>query len=372
MLQCNTPVIKEVDIKRVEEQLRSGNLAQGQRVLDLESKMLKIVKREKAAAYSSATAAFDAVFKFIELEEGDDVILSPLTFKSVPYSVIRTGATPVFIDTTEYYLCDWSKIDTLISHRTKAIIVTSLYGMPDPDFETLAKVLDLYPDIWIIEDNAQSIGAMYDQINHIGSFSSRADFAIFSFYATKNIAAGEGGIILFDEETDFFHEYRNNGIVENYFNQICIGTNMRMTDVEASLALSQIERLKQVTKIRNNQANIYSNIINIQNQQILNATVASTHAFHHYTLTLPQDILRDSVIERLAQNGIKAGVYYDYLTNYDRRLGPTVCSEGTPNAFRQSKQAICLPLGESLNHSDIKYIAQKFEEIVSSESATKQ
>lgn len=369
MLQCNIPVVKDIDVKRVEEQLRSGNLAQGEKVKQLEDKMKSLCSRENAAAYSSATSAFDSVFQFIDLKEGDEVILSPLTFKSVPYSVIRSGATPVFIDTTEYYLCDWSKIPLLINNNTKAIISTSLYGMPDPSFEILSTYLSHYDNIWLIEDNAQSIGARYNQKSHIGSWSSRSDFSIFSFYATKNIAAGEGGVIVFDEETEFFHEYRNNGVVKNFANKICIGTNMRMTDIEATLALSQMERIKHVTKIRNDQANIYSSIINIENTQVKNLQSDATHAFHHYAITLPDQVSRDTVIEKLSLAGIKAGVYYDYLVNYDRRLGKKVYTRDTKMAYKQSRQTICLPLGETLSHSDIKYIANKFQEIINSEPA---
>jgi perosamine synthetase len=109
MLQCNKPSIKEVDILKVEQQLRSGNLAQGDKVAELEWAMSRLTNRENSAAYSSATSIFEAIFAYIGIKEGDEVILSPLTFKSVPYAVIRAGATPVFIDTNDYYLADWNK-----------------------------------------------------------------------------------------------------------------------------------------------------------------------------------------------------------------------------------------------------------------------
>ena len=371
MLSCNQPVVKDIDILRIEEQLRSGNLAQGKKVSDLEAKMEQIVGRESAAALSSATAAFEAVFEFIDLKEGDEVILSPLTFKSVPYSVIRRGATPVFIDTNDIFLPDWELVDRLLTDKTVAIITTSLYGMPDPNLNTLMRALEYYPDVWIIEDDAQSIGARWNENRHIGSFHSRADFAIFSFYATKNIAAGEGGVVISDGYTDFFHMYRNNGVCRNYFNKTCIGTNMRMTDIEATLALSQLERLDHVLKIRNDQANIYSNILSIPNLQKENLAPDSVHAFHHYTIMLPDGIDRVNIMSRLEESGIKAGIYYDYLVNYDQGLRIKSRGIETPNALDQSKRAICLPLGESLSHNDIKYIANKFEEILLSESAAR-
>lgn len=371
MLSCNQPVIKGIDLLRVEEQLKSGQLAQGQRVYELESRMEEIVGRESAAALSSATAAFEAVFKFINLKEGDEVILSPLTFKSVPYSVIRSGATPVFIDTNDIFLPDWTLVDRLLNDKTAAIITTSLYGMPDPNLNTLMRALEWYPDIWIIEDDAQSIGAKWNKDRHIGAFHSRADFAIFSFYATKNISAGEGGIVFSDGYTDFFHMYRNNGVCKNYFGDSCIGTNMRMTDVEAALALSQLDRLDHVLKIRNNQADIYSNILSIPNTQRESLAPGSIHAYHHYTVMLPDDVDRVNVMSRLEQAGIRAGIYYDYLVNYDEGLRGDFKKMKTPNARKQSKKNICLPLGESLNYNDIKYIANKFEEILASESTAR-
>ncbi len=369
MLQCNIPVIKEIDITRVSETLRSGNVAQGEKVSQLEDVMSRLTDREHAAAYSSATAVFDAVFQYIGLEKGDEVILSPLTFKSVPYAVIRSGAKPVFIDTNDCYLADWDKVDSLLSDKTKAIISTSLYGMPDPYLDKLMSSLQDYPSVWLIEDNAQSIGAKYTKSDHIGSWASRADFAIFSFYATKNITAGEGGVVVFDEDTDFFHSYRNNGVCKNYLNKYCVGTNMRMTDIEATLALSQLGRLGQVVKMRNDQANIYSTNLSVKNPQVENMVDGSTHAFHHYTIMLPRGYDRVYVMSKFAEAGIYPGIYYEYLTNYDKSFPSYVRKWNTPNALRQSKQAICLPLGESLSHSDIKYIAQKFEEIIDSESA---
>jgi dTDP-4-amino-4,6-dideoxygalactose transaminase len=369
MLQCNIPLIKEIDILKVEQQLRSGNLAQGDKVFELESRMSRLTNREHSAAYSSATSIFEAIFAYIGIEEGDEVILSPLTFKSVPYAVIRAGATPIFIDTNEFYLADWNKVDSLLNKNTKAIISTSLYGMPDPNFDRLLRSLEYYPDVWMIEDNAQSIGAKYNKTDHVGSWESRSDFSIFSFYATKNITGGEGGIVVFNEDTDFFHSYRNNGICKNFFNKNCVGTNMRMTDIEASLVLSQMNRVEQVTKIRNDQSNIYHNLLSIENLQFKNLHKNATHAYHHYTLTLPKKMDRSYVLSRLESHGIHAGVYYEYLVNYDKNFTSPVRVSNTPNALLQSKQAICLPLGETLNHSDINYIAQKFEEIVNSESA---
>lgn len=367
MLQCNKPSIKEVDILKVEQQLRSGNLAQGDKVVELEWAMSRLTNREDSAAYSSATSIFEAIFAYIGIKEGDEVILSPLTFKSVPYAVIRAGATPVFIDTNDYYLADWNKVDSLLNDNTRAIISTSLYGMPDPNFERLLQSLEHYQDVWLIEDNAQSVGAKYNKTDHVGSWESRSDFSIFSFYATKNITGGEGGIVVFDEDTDFFHSYRNNGICKNFFNKKCVGTNMRMTDVEATLVLSQLSRMQQVTDTRNKQANIYRNLLSIENLQFKNLNKDATHAYHHYTLTLPKNIDRSYVLACLESYGIHAAIYYEYLVNYDKSFTAPIRTSNTPNALLQSKQAICLPLGETLRHSDIEYIAKKFEEIVSSE-----
>lgn len=143
---------------------------------------------------------------------------------------------------------------------------------------------------------------------------------------------------------------------------------MRMTDIEATLILSQLDRVKQVTETRNNQANIYHNMLSIENLQFKNLDKDATHAYHHYTLTLPKDLDRSYVLACLESYGIHAGIYYEYLVNYDKSFTAPIRASNTPNALLQSKQAICLPLGETLSHSDIKYIAQKFEEIINSES----
>jgi dTDP-4-amino-4,6-dideoxygalactose transaminase len=107
--------------------------------------------------------------------------------------------------------------------------------------------------------------------------------------------------------------------------------------------------------------------LSIENLQFKNLHKEATHAYHHYTLTLPAHLDRSYVLACLESYGIHAGVYYEYLINYDKSFTTPIRTSNTPNALLQSKQAICLPLGETLSYSDIKYIATKFEEIVGNE-----
>jgi dTDP-4-amino-4,6-dideoxygalactose transaminase len=358
MLSCNKPNIIDLDLFRVERQLKTGNVGQGRIVEDLEIAFTTLCNKDSASAYSSATSAFEAILKYLDIKSGDEVILSPLTFKSIPYSVIRSGATPIFIDTTDSYLPDWSLIEDLITEKTKLIVTTSLYGLPDNKIDILSK-LDKSNKFWIVEDNAQAIGSKYKNGKSVGS-SENVDFSIFSFYATKNITGCEGGIVVHNEDTEFFDLYRNNGLAINYNNNICIGTNLRMTDINATLVLSQFDRLDHITKNRNNQARIYSNLLNIKNRQIDSIVENTIHCFHQYTVELPYDIDRDIFVEDMKSKGILLGVYYSYLTNYDHELMKLFPRQDTPNALEQSQKCVSLPVGSSMHHSDIQYIANTF------------
>lgn len=357
MLSCNRPIIKDIDLFRIERQYKTGNIAQGSVVTDLENAMSGICKKNYASAYSSATSAFEAILKYLDVGFMDEVILSPMTFRSIPYSVIRTGAKPVFIDTDDSYLPDWTYLDDLITDKTKVIITTSLYGLPDNNFKNYIK--NLNQKIWIIEDNAQAIGARYDSGEPIGSHDY-VDFSIFSFYATKNITGGEGGVVVYDYDTDFFDLYKNNGVVTNFYDKVCIGTNLRMTDINATLVLSQLDRLDHITKNRNDQASIYSNILNIKNSQLKYIKEKTKHCFHQYTIDLPYNVNRLNLIENIKEKSIYLGIYYDYLVNYDYQFKRTFEFQETPNALEQSELCVSLPIGSNLSHRDIEYVAKTF------------
>jgi len=364
MYYGNKPDIKDIDIQKVESVLRSGSLAQGMFVERLEDRMKKLCNRESAAAFSSATSAFECLWDYLDLGEGDEVILSPMTFKSVPMSIIRSGATPVFVDTNYLSLADWYLVKDLINSNTKAIVVTNLYGMPDPHLNMLFDAISDRDDIFLIEDNAQAIGAKYADSRPVGSWASRSDFSIFSFYATKNITSIEGGVILFDDDTNFFHQYRNNGTAKNIAGETCLGTNMRMSDVAATLGVSQLERLEHVTMIRNEQAKIYRSILSIDNPQLSYLPHGSTHAFHHYTVLLPYNVDRAMFISEMSLASISIGIYYEYLLNYDETFSKTLHLNKTPEAKGQSKRCVSLPLGTKLNRKDIIYIANTFNRIL--------
>ena len=367
MLSCNKPELTEIDLFRAERLLKTGNIAQGEVVKDLETAFSCLCKKNNASAYSSATSAFEAILKYLDIKPGDEIILSPLTFKSIPYSVLRTGATPIFIDTDSSYLPDWSLLSNLITDKTKLIVTTSLYGLPDNNLQIIKDSI-LNKKIWVVEDNAQAIGARYYSGDSVGS-SEIIDFSIFSFYATKNITGCEGGIIVHNKDTEFFDLYKNNGIVQNYYNNLCIGTNLRMTDLNATIVLSQFDRLDQITQNRNKQANIYQEYLNIDNNQFKHIYGSTVHSFHQYTIQLPKKIKRNKLIQKLKNKNIHLGLYYDYLTNYDfelKNLGPF---NDTPNALSQSRLCVSMPIGPAVSNLNIEYVAKIFNHFLKKEEA---
>ena len=366
MLSCNKPELTDLDLFRAERLLKTGNLAQGEIVKDLETAFASLCKKNSASAYSSATSAFESILKYLDIKAGDEVILSPLTFKSIPYSILRSGATPVFIDTDDSYLPDWSLLGNLITDKTRLIVTTSLYGLPDNSIKSIIQNSKYNKKIWIVEDNAQAIGSRYKDGSSVGS-SRFVDFSIFSFYATKNITGCEGGIIIYDEDTEFFDLYKNNGLVKNCNNNLCIGTNLRMTDLSATIILSQFDRLDQITQNRNNQADIYQEYLDIKNNQIKYIVGKTKHCFHQYTIQLPKTIKRDRLIENLKKKNIHLGIYYDYLVNYDFELKNFGSFRQTPNALVQSDLCISMPIGSTISNLNIEYIAKTFNHFLKKE-----
>ena len=216
----------------------SGSLAQGPRVRELEEQFAAFVGVPHAVATSSGTTALHLALLAAGVGPGSEVITVPFTFIASATSVLYTGARPVFVDVNASDFCmDPSLLEAAITPRTKAVMPVSLYGQP-ADMPAISEIADRH-GIAVIEDAAQSHGAAIDG-RHSGTWGQ----GVFSFYPTKNMTTGEGGMITTADTdlADWARLRREHGMTVRYHHDV-LGYNFRMTDIHAAIGLAQLKKL---------------------------------------------------------------------------------------------------------------------------------
>src|SRR3990167_6008515 len=245
MITISDPVIDNNEIKAVTKVFCSRQITQGKIVYNLEDIFAKFCGTKYAVATNSGTSALHTALYAIGIRPGDEVITTPFTFVATANAILMVGATPVLIDIDpKTYNLDPQKIEKAVTKKTRAIIAVNLYGQP-ADFDEINKIAKKHKLI-VVEDAAQSVNTTY-KTKRSGSFG---DISCFSFYATKNITCGEGGMITTNNKSYFQkakqfinHGQKTNGIYE----YVDIGLNLRMTDIEAAILLEQLKKVDWIT-----------------------------------------------------------------------------------------------------------------------------
>ena len=300
MIPIARPLLGPEEQALVAETLASGSLAQGPRVRELEERFADFVGVPHAVATSSGTTALHLALLAAGVGPGSEVITVPFTFIASASSVVHTGARPVFVDVdARSFTMDPAQVEATVTPRTRAIMPVSLYGQPAdlPAIEDIAQRHGLA----LIEDAAQSHGAALD-----GRRSGSWGQGIFSFYPTKNMTTGEGGMITTADLdlAEWARLRREHGMKVRYHHDV-LGYNFRMTDIHAAIGLAQLDKLPAFNARRIAIAGRYT--------QSLRGVVTpwqrpgATHVYHQYTLRV---LKRDAFVERLRERGVGTGVYY--------------------------------------------------------------
>ena len=346
MIVLSRPSIGDQEIKAVIEVLKSGMLASGARVERFEKEFANLVGSSEAVAVGSGTAALHVGFMAMGIGSGDEVIVPSFTFAATANSVRMTGADPVFADIDpEDYTIHAAAIEPLITEKTKAVMPVHLYGQSAPMIE----IMDLAErgGIAVVEDAAQSHLATADgqMTGSIGRFGA------FSFYPTKNMTTGEGGMIT-TSDPDLAEKarlLRNQGMTERYKHRM-VGLNERMTEIEGAMGLVQLTRLADWTKRRREIAGIYRDRLNPQLGIPLERPDAY-HVYHQFTLAPPD---RGSVITALQSADIGHGIYYPEGTHQqDPYLGPHY---QLPVTEEMSRRVVSIPVRPDLTEDEIELI----------------
>ena len=283
MIPIAQPLISDKEIEEVVKVLKSGFIAQGPKVAEFEEKFAEYAGVEYAVATSSGTTALHLALLSLGIEKDDEVITTPFSFAATANSILFTGARPVFADIDpKTFNINPQKIEELINKKTKAVLPVHLYGQP-ADMNPIKQIADDH-NLFIIEDAAQAHGAQY----HNQMVGSLGDMACFSFYPTKNMTTGEGGMITTDnsELADTARMLRSHGESERYTHTM-LGYNFRMTDIAAAIGLIQLERLDKFNKSRIENADyLTTHIETIEGIESPYVMDDVKHVFHQYTVRI--------------------------------------------------------------------------------------
>jgi perosamine synthetase len=343
------PSIDQHDVKAVTEVLASGRIAQGEKVKEFERALANYVGKTHGVAVSSGTSALHLALSSLGVAGGDEVIMPSYVCSSPYFATLHAGAVPkiVDIDISNYNICA-STIKPQICSRTKAVIVPHLFGTP----AELGPILGL--GIPIVEDCAQSLGAEYKS-QRVGSFGK---VSVFSFYATKMITTGEGGMILTDDDECYdrlmqLRDYDKKTLAP-------VKYNYKMTDIQATLGLSQLGKLPEFIERRSQIASIYTNAFSEYDIKLEGTPAESKCAFYRYVMMLED-------MERIRKKARSQGVICERPVF--KPLHDSFASVECPNSDFVHSHALSIPLYPSLSDEEIGYIVLRLREILKSASA---
>jgi perosamine synthetase len=359
MISIATPLVGFEEKQAVLEVLASGQLAQGRRVAAFEQRFAAICQVKEAVAVSSGTAALYLALLAHDIGPGDEVITTPFSFAATANVILMVGATPVFVDIeADTFILDPSQVEAAITPRTKAILPVHLYGHPADmrQFKSLAATYHLA----LIEDACQAHAASIDG-RMAGSFGT----GCFSFYATKNITTGEGGMVTTNDPAiaERIRLLRNHGQQERY-RHLTLGYNLRMTDMQAALGLVQLEKLERFTQQRiANAAYLTAALDKAVQTPVVRA--GCRHVYHQYTIRVPDK--RDEWAVKLGARGIATGIHYPLLIHqqpfYSENPGMfrivSVHDGRLPVAEAAAQQVLSLPVHPALSKEDLAKITSE-------------
>lgn len=359
--------LDEEDIQAVENVLRSDYLTTGPKVSEFEKRVAEYVGAKYAVAVSNGTAALHVACLAAGIQEGEEVITSPITFAASSNCVLYCGGKPVFADIDQdTYNISPEELESKITERTRAIIPVHYTGQPC-QMDEIHRIARKH-HLLVIEDAAHALGAAY----HGRKIGSLSDMTCFSFHPVKPITTGEGGMITTDDEALYKRLllFRSHGITRDeefleenqgawYYEQVELGYNYRITDIGCALGISQLNKLDGFLKRRREIARRYDEAFS-KCEGLKTPTLIQdcNSGWHLYMVqVLNQD--RKVVFDRLREVGVGVNVHYIpvYHHPYYQRNGyGGVCC---PEAEKFYERAISLPIFPALTHEQQEYVIEQ-------------
>ncbi len=340
------PDIGPEEHRRVRAVLESGRLADGQPVRDFESAFGEFCDAEHAVATSNGTTALETAIRAVGLGEGDTVLTSPFSFIASANAIRLAGASVAFADIDpETYNLDPEAVETVLESRDiDGILAVHLYGLPAP-MGQLRALADEY-DCLLLEDAAQAHGAEIDGTKT----GSLGDAACFSFYPTKNMTTGEGGMVLTDDETvaERAGRFVNHGRTDSYAHAT-VGHNFRLTSIGGAIGLAQLEKLPSFTTARRSTAKQLTEALeSVESVTPPTEPEGFRHVYHQYTVRTEN---REAFQSYLTAANVDTTVYYP--TPIHKQPPYEELAVDAPEAERAASEVVSLPVHPGLSESDI-------------------
>ena len=343
------PMMGEEEKRAVLEVMSSGKLAQGEKVKQFERAFASYIGTRQAVAVGNGTIAIHLALLAHGIGKGAEVVTTPFTFIGTVTPITFCGATPVFsdIDPRTFNISP-EDIARALSERTKALLPVHLFGLP----AEMDGILELAQrrGIPVIEDACQAHGALYKG-KRVGSLGS---CACFSFYPTKNMTTGEGGMVTTDDDelASRIRLLRDHGQKSRY-EHVIIGYNFRMNDISAAIGIEQLKKLESFNSKRRENAGVLDRgLEGVEGLRTPYVPEGMTHVYHQYTIRAKD---RDALKDYLNKENIRTGVYYPRPVTDNPPLQP-FATRPIPNARRACREVLSLPVHPGLSEDDLARI----------------
>jgi len=374
MIPYGRQSIDEEDIQAVAEVLRSDWLTTGPKVSEFEKVFADCVGAREAVAVSSGTAALHCAMYALNIGQGDEVIVPPITFAATANCIVFQGGTPVFVDVeSDTLLLDSAQVEQKITRKTKAVIAVDFAGQPC-NYDNLIELCDRR-GLALVADGCHALGAEYKG-RKVGSL---ADMTAFSFHPVKHITTGEGGMITTNTRqwAEKMRSFRNHGISTEFrereqkgswfYEMVDLGYNYRITDIQCALGIRQLQRLPVFISRRREIAALYDlNFSEIPSIEPLPVRDSVLHAYHLYVIKADFSKTlggRVALFQKMHEKGVRVNVHYipvHYHPFYRKRFGtgPGLC----PVAEDEYEKIISLPIYPAMTDEDVVKVVADFRE----------
>jgi dTDP-4-amino-4,6-dideoxygalactose transaminase len=371
------PWLGEEEEREIIDTLRSGWLTTGAKTHELEKRFAEYIGCKHAIGLNSCTAGLHLALRSLDIGPGDEIITTPITFAATANVIVHQGAKPVFVDVEPQILnIDAQKIEGHITEKTKAILPVHLYGHPC-DMDTILGLARKY-SVAVVEDAAHAVETEYHG-NKVGNIG---DLTAFSFYATKNMTTGEGGMLTTNREdlaekirvlslhgitADAWMRHGDDGYV--HWDVLYPGYKYNMFDLQASLGIHQLKKIEFFWQRRKRWIEVYNEAFGDMNEiQVLAEKENVKHAYHLYPILVKPEELRvdrDALLQALREAGIGVGVHFRALhlmSFYARTFG---FKRGDfPNAEYASDRLLSLPLYPKMEEEDVRRVIAVIKSVV--------
>lgn len=368
-IPLSNPDITELEIEYVSQILKTPNLSLGPKLSEFEDKLADYIGVKYAVAVNSGTSGLHLVIRALGIKEGDEVITTPFSFIASANCILFERAKPVFVDIDPLTLnIDVQLIEEKITDKTKAILAVDVFGHP-VKWDKLEAIAQRY-SLRLIEDSCEALGAEYKG-KKAGTFG---DAAVFAFYPNKQITTGEGGIVITNDEqtSKLIKSMRNQGRDEegdSWLEHQRLGYNYRISDINCSLGLAQLERIEKLLAKREKVAQMYnSQLENINGVKIPYTAPEVKRSWFVYVIVLEERYSkedRDHILLGLRERGIGCGNYFPPIhlqPFYQEMFG---FKKGDfPITEHASERTIALPFYGNLKEEQVEQVVSDLKTLL--------